>query len=158
MYPIIALHFLPTRSRRSLSIPWSLSVMENTTLNPHSVVSNFTISISDLEETLHRWLLIICGVISIFLSWIMIMLIIYRTPMSSRRYRFGLIALQVSNHNCEIKLLLISDLLYNIWSPCLPPLLSNNSPSLLCWLLHWVSLWDCGVELPRAIREPSHLN
>ncbi|KAF8371277.1 sri-18 [Pristionchus pacificus] len=102
------------------------SVMENTTANPHSVVSNFTISISDLEETLHRWLLIICGVISIFLSWIMIMLIIYRTPMSSRRYRFGLIALQICFIIFDVHVCLL-------FSPIIPlPFFAGYCTGFLC--------------------------
>ncbi|GMT22582.1 hypothetical protein PFISCL1PPCAC_13879, partial [Pristionchus fissidentatus] len=66
-----------------------------TTTNPYSVITNFTVDISPLAESIHTWLLQICGITSILLSSLMIVLIAYRTPMSSKRYRMGLIALHV---------------------------------------------------------------
>ncbi|GMS94949.1 hypothetical protein PENTCL1PPCAC_17124, partial [Pristionchus entomophagus] len=71
------------------------SGMEAATLNPYSIISNFTVEISPFAESFHTWLLWVCGLISIALSSFMILLIVYRTPRSSKRYRLGLIALQV---------------------------------------------------------------
>ncbi|GMR45275.1 hypothetical protein PMAYCL1PPCAC_15470, partial [Pristionchus mayeri] len=71
------------------------SDMVETTTNPYSIISNFTFAISPTVECVHTWLLLFCGLLSLLLSCLMIILIIYRTPMSSRRYRLGLIALQM---------------------------------------------------------------